>query len=393
MTDVLSVVEPPDAPAGQRQLSLVLAGVTAAVWAAAVGLVAITAVVLVAWSTEGRSGSSAAAALRIAADAWLLANGAPLRVSGSLFALLPLGLTALPACLLTHAGASLARTVGVTDARGAARATAALVLPYAVIAVVVTGPAGTASIGAPPLLACLAAAMIATVFGGLGVLRAAALWPAVRAALPEPLRLALHGGMLAVIVVLGGAAVLAGAALALSAGEAGTVLEALRAGVAGTVALLAISLAYLPNAVLWSAAFLIGPGFAVGTGSAVSAFGVRPGPVPALPLLAALPGGPVGWLAVLLLVVPVAGGLVAGAVIGRRQAGAALHRLLGIGAASGLAAGLLLGLLCLLSGGPAGSDRLATVGPSAWRVALLLAAEVGVPAMVTAWWTAWRARP
>jgi hypothetical protein len=386
VTDLLSRLDQPDAPAGGRQPSVVLAGVTAAVWAAALGLIGSTVAVLVVWSTDGRSGSSAAAAMRIAADAWLLANGTPLHVDGTPFGLVPLGLAALPAYLLSRAGTSLARTVAVTDGREAARVTAALALAYAVLAVVVTGPATTAHVSPTPGWAFLAAATLATVFGGLGVLRGAALWPAVRAALPEPLRLAAHGGAVAAAVVVTGAALLAGVALALSAGEAGLVLGALGTGVVGTAMLLVVSLAYLPNTIVWAAAFVIGPGFAVGSGTAVSAFAVRLHPVPALPLLAALPTAANRWLVALVLL-PVAGGLLAGAVVGRRQVDVALGRLLGTAAATGAAAGLLVGLLCLISAGPAGAARMAAVGPSAWRVALALAAEVAVPAMAAAWWT------
>ncbi len=387
MTDLLSPAEPKAASPGGRQVSLVIAGVTAAVWAVAVGLIAITAVALIAWSTDGRSTSPAAAVLRMAAEVWLLANGTPLRVGGSPFALVPLGLTALPAYLLARAGASLARTVGVADVRGVGRATVALAGSYAVIAVVVTGPAGAAHAGATPLWAFLAAGVIATVCGGLGVLQGAGLWPSVWRALPEWARLAVHGGVLAVLIVLAGAALLAGGALAIHGAEAGTVLRASGPGVVGALVLLVISLAYLPNAVVWSAALVTGPGFAVGTGTAVSAFGVRLGPVPALPLLAALPGTAPRWLPAVLLL-PAAGGLLAGALVGRRQHGAPLRRVLGTGLATGCAAGLVMGLLCLAAGGQAGAGRLATVGPSAWRVSLMFAAEVALPAMAAAWWTA-----
>ncbi|MEP6697839.1 MAG: DUF6350 family protein [Pseudonocardiales bacterium] len=387
MTDVLTSVEPLDAEPEGRQSSVVVAGVTAAGWAVGVGLIAVTVVVLVAWSGDGRSGSSAAAALRIAADVWLLANGTPLKVGGTMFDLVPLGLAALPACLLIRSGASLARTVGVTDLRGAARATGVLALAYAVLAVVVTGPATTAQVHPAPLLALVAAAVLAGVFGGVGVLRGADLWPATWTLLPEPVRLTLHGGAVAVAVLFAGAALLGGAALALSGSEAGSVLSALRTGVVGTLVLLAVSLAYLPNAVVWAAAYLAGPGFAVGTGTTVGAFDVRLRPVPALPLLAALPSAPLGWLAALLLL-PATGGLLAGAAVGRRQAGTALRRMLGTAAATGPAAGIMVGVLCLVSGGPSGGRQLAAVGPSAWRVALVLAAEVALPAMAAAWWTA-----
>lgn len=377
--------------ADQRPASVVLAALYAALWAAGVGLIAITVVVLLAWTAERRSGADAGAALRIAADIWLLANGSPLRISGSPFALVPLGLTVLPAYLLVRAGTSMARIGGVSSPSAVLRPTVALAAAYGVLAVVAAGAAGTPQVQVAPLRAFGAAAVLAAACGGIGVVRGAGLWPLTWALLPESVRAAVRGGTVAVAVVLAGGAVLAGCALAISAGEAGRVLSGLGVGTVGAVALLLLSLAYVPTAIVCAAAFVTGTGFAVGAGTAVSPFDVRLGPVPTLPLLAALPGGPVSsWLAVL-IAVPLIGGVLAGTLIGRQHAGAPLRWLLPTAGATGPAAGVLLGLLCLLSAGAAGSGRLATVGPSAWRVAAVLAIEVAPVAAAAAWWAARRA--
>lgn len=396
VTDLLAPSKPggvgrSGSQADQRPGSVVLAALYAAIWAAGVGLIAITVVVLLAWTAERRSGADAASALRIASDVWLFANGAPLRVGGSPFALIPLGLTILPVYLLIRAGTSLARTVDVPSVGGALRAAGALAAAYGVLAVVAAGAAATPQVQVAPLRAFVAAAVLAVVCGGIGVIRGAGLWPDLWAQLPGWIRAATRGGAVAVAVVLAGGAVVAGGGLALSAGEAGRVLSGLGAGTVGAVALLLLSLAYVPTATVYAASFVIGPGFAVGAGTTVSPFDVRLGPVPALPLLAALPAGPVAsWLAVL-IAVPVIGGALAGALIGRQHRGVSLRWLLPTAAATGPTAGVLLGLLCLLSAGAAGSGRLATVGPSAWRIALVLAVEVSPAAVLAAWWAARRA--
>lgn len=370
----------------ERRPSVVLAAVSAAVWAAAVGLIAIAVVVLLAWATDRRSTSPAAAALRTAADVWLIAQGAPIRAAGSTFHLIPLALTALPAYLLHRAGASVARTVGVAGLGAAFRATAAVALSYAVVAVVVTGPAAAPHARVGPLAAFLGAGLLATLCAGAGVLRESGRWRDLWQRAPEPSRAAVHGGVVAVAVSLAAATLLAGASLAAGAGEAGRVFGGLRVGVVGAVVLTLLSLAYLPNAGVYAMAFLAGPGFAVGSGTTVSPSGVRLLPVPALPLLAALPAGPVrGWVVGLMLV-PVVGGVLAGVVVGRRQAAAGTWTRILAGAGSGAAAGALVGLLCLASAGSAGAARLSEIGPSAWRVALALTLEVGLPAMGVAWW-------
>lgn len=395
VTDLLAPHKRGAAGRSQRQSdqwpgSVVLSALYAAIWAAGVGLIAITVVVLLAWTAERRSGADAASALRIASDVWLLANGAPLKVGGSPFALVPLGLTVLPAYLLIRAGTSLARAAGVSSLSGAARPAVALAAAYGVLAVVVAGAAAIPQVEVAPLRAFVAAAGLAAICGGIGVVRGAGLWAELWACLPRSVRAAMHGGAVAMLVVLAGGAMVAGAALALSAGEAGRVLSGLGVGTVGAIALVLLSLAYVPTAIVYAAAFVTGTGFAVGAGTTVSPFDVRLGPVPALPLLAALPAGPVDSWLVAVFAVPVVGGALAGALLGRQHPGVPLRWLLPTAAATGPAAGVLLSLLCLLSAGAAGSGRLATVGPSAWRVALVLAIEVAPAAVLTAWWAARR---
>ncbi|PSR60683.1 MULTISPECIES: cell division protein PerM [Nocardia] len=81
---------------------------------------------------------------------------------------------------------------------------------------------------------------------------------------------------------------------------------------AGVVGLTVLSLAYLPNVVIAATSVLIGADVHIGAG-ALSVFSVAGAPVPALPVLAAVPSGPAaGWWPVLLLVpaaVGVRGGL------------------------------------------------------------------------------------
>jgi hypothetical protein len=50
----------------------------------------------------------------------------------------------------------------------------------------------------------------------------------------------------------------------------------------------------------------------------------------------------------------------------------------------GAATGCVVGVLAAFSGGPLGSGRLASVGPSGWQAALVATLEVGVAAAVTA---------
>ncbi|MQY29744.1 hypothetical protein NRB56_53370 [Nocardia sp. RB56] len=130
---------------------------------------------------------------------------------------------------------------------------------------------------------------------------------------------------------------------------------------AGALGLTGLSLAYLPNVVIDAACVLLGANVNVGVGS-LDLFGITGGPMPALPVLAAVPPGPAaGWWPVLLLI-PIVVGVLAGVdcarviwdasrfELGFDRATAPWTTL----TAAGVAA-LLLTLLAALAGGVAGT--------------------------------------
>jgi hypothetical protein len=144
--------------------------------------------------------------------------------------------------------------------------------------------------------------------------------------------------------------------------------ESLHSGIAGGAALTIAQISFLPNLAIWAASWLLGPGFALGTGSSVSPLGTQLGLIPSLPVFGALPrGSAVGFAA---LLVPVVIGLLVSAALrsritepgdfSLRQAG----RMLGAGFGMGLVAAAILGLLAMWSGGALGPGRLTDVGPN-----------------------------
>lgn len=196
----------------------------------------------------------------------------------------------------------------------------------------------------------------------------------------------LRAGTVATACVVAVAAVLVGLLFLGSFAEVITLYERSHAGLVGGVALTVGQLAFVPDFIGWATSWLVGPGFAIGSGSSVSPIGTTLGPLPALPVLGALPtsGHTFGLVWIL---VPVVAGFAAGGLLRPRlvralgAADSALHRALG-GVATGLVAGLLTGLLAGMSSGSIGPGRLAEVGPHALVVGALAALEVGVPAVV-----------
>jgi hypothetical protein len=252
---------------------------------------------------------------------------------------------------------------------------------------------GTPGVSLPRAAAQLA--VFGLVFGLLGAAWATGAAATFTRRAPSVLRDGVRAGVVTTLLLLGAAAAAAGISLAVGGGEAAEVLGAYRTGVAGQAGITLVCLAYAPNCAVWAAAYLLGPGFAVGTDTVVRVSDVTVGGLPAIPIFAGLPAGPLGATGAALVALPVLVGAVGGALMVRRRAQAAAERrvrrprpsprdgrpplppelawpaLLGGAAIAGPVAGLLLGAAALASAGSLGAGRLAEVGPVAWQVAAI----------------------
>lgn len=372
----------PSPPPRTAPATVVVPGLVSALWALGAGLVALAVPVLLVWASDARSGAGAGEALRTAGQLWLLAHAGSLAVPGGVLGLTPLGLLAVPLALLHRAGRHGARTVEVDDLRLGAVLTLATAFPYAVGAGFLAALAGTDAVQPDPVSSLLGAFAVGLVGVGSGVAREARLHRRLRR-LPAHVRrvgVAAAGGSAA---LLAAGALVAGLALAFHAGRATSLAGATDPGWVGGVGLFLLCLLLVPNAVVWGSAFALGPGFAVGVGTGVSPLSVTLGPVPSLPLLAALPGGDVPSLLLVVLALPLGAGVLTGVLVARRgattAASAAVEAMV-----AGLLAGVAFALLAWLSGGPLGGGRLADVGPSPWQTGLTTAVELAVPAAAAA---------
>ena len=173
---------------------------------------------------------------------------------------------------------------------------------------------------------------------------------------------------------------LAGASLAATCGEFGSLNDALGAGAVGSVLLLLAQLAYVPNAVIWAVCFTLGPGFAFGAGTVVAPTGAALGPLPMFPMLAAMPSGAhaslPGWVSVGMLAVPYLAGAFGGVLLVRAAPSPAAE----IAPLWGFACGVATGLCHRGPGGVLGR-------PAGQR-----AARRGGAVRVAGgdWWPSWR---
>ena len=206
--------------------------------------------------------------------------------------------------------------------------------------------------------------------------------PQARAAVGSALR----GGSAAVAGLLAAASVVLAVLLLVNYARIISLYESLHTEILGGISLTIAQLAFLPNLVIWTASWLVGPGVAIGMGSTVGPIATQLGPVPAIPLLGVLPEGQLDW-GFLGLILPVIAGFLVGVVVQphlNSGLGTAprVRWTIGTGIGIGLVAGLVLGLLAWFSTGAAGPGRFIDVGPDPIAVGLCVAAEVGVAAVI-----------
>ncbi|WP_309127747.1 DUF6350 family protein [Microbacterium sp.] len=187
-------------------------------------------------------------------------------------------------------------------------------------------------------------------------------------------------GAAVVVTVLAGAGALGVAAMTLlRGGEVISLFEAARVDVLGAVMLTLGHLAYLPTLVVWSASWFAGPGFALGTGTAVSPAGTQLGVLPGIPVLGLVPENSSIWMLVSVLV-PIAAGALAGWMIRSRlvwegQGEELWPRTAITAGVAALSAGMAA-LAAVLASGSIGPGRLAEAGPAPGPFALAVGVEV-----------------
>ncbi len=352
-----------------------VAAITAALWAAAVGLVVIGALVVLGWAVSGRGDDGIGTALAATGVVWLVAHHAPVVTeAGATITLLPLALMALPLLALQRAGRWAARITATTTAPDAALLVVAATATYAAIALGVAQVSSIAGAGVPDLAALGWAALVAVVGLGWGAASGAGLLAPLGDRLPAAVRRA--------ALVAG----VSGAALVVAAGAVSVVALVARwstvtglgrqvaPGALEAVELLLVSIVYLPNLLLWALSYLAGPGFAAGGGATIDPFSASGALLPGIPLLGAIPvDAPPA--APLLLLLPVVAGVLGAMALRRRgslplatEAGAVLLGAVGVGAVAVVASAL--------AGGALGSARLAQLGPHALLTGLALAGLV-----------------
>ena len=243
-------------------------------------------------------------AIRAGTLAFLAAQHGGIDLDGTRVGFVPLGMTAIVAIIVWRASCVLAdvlERLRMTSRRDLAEAGTVQAGSYAATcaALAVLARLGTTSV--PPIPVAVGATMLC------GIITAASLaWTSIRRrwsalSAPDYIRPGLRAAMGALCVYVGAGALLVAASLLAHAGQVSQLSRMVGGGVSG-IPLLVVGVLCAPNAVIAAASFLAGPGFAVGTGTSVTAFSASRGTLPAFPILGAIPSGRIpSVLAVLLL--------------------------------------------------------------------------------------------
>ncbi|MFF4317270.1 DUF6350 family protein [Streptomyces sp. NPDC001568] len=404
-------------PGVRRRSPAAAACVLGGAVAAGLGLGFLAVLVIVLWISSPYPDSGPGGALHLAAGLWLMAHGTELvryeTLSGvpAPVGVTPLLLVALPALLMRRA-ARLGSASG--DAAGAdgeevlpaGAVFSAVLCGYLAVGALATVYAAGGPMPADPLSAAwhlpLVAALAAA--GGVWAAKGRPLGPlpdrvprGVRKAITRPrYALALRSGAAGVLVLLGGGTLLVGASLAWHGPQVQASFLQLTGVWSGRFAVLLLAVALIPNAMVWGAAYGLGPGFALGAGATATPLGFEgAAALPGFPLLAALPpegpGTPVTWAAA---GVPVAAGLAVGWFAVRRAREVPYGETALTAALGSVVCGLAMAALAAVSGGPMGTAALASFGPVWWAVggaAVAWTLVVAVPLAVGV--HAWRTRP
>ena len=387
--------------------------------AAVISALAVIAPIVAVWATAGFRESGFEFFARLAGQAWLLIHGVPLLLeavgggtavrpeSGTLW-LVPLGLTLIPFLLAWRAGRRLARA-SYTDQLW--QALLGSWLTYGAFGFATGFLCRTSEVGVSLWYASIVPLVPFALGMVIGARREAGSWSRLIGvdAVAWLARTSQHsrwaGSYLGSAVKAGFVALMA--SLAMSAGLLAAdllihwnlvvaVYEALDAGPVGGAALTVAQLGYLPNLVIFTLAWTSGAGVALGVGSQAGALATAVGPLPSIPVFAALPSGGLeyGFVA---LVVPALAGALAGwwflregenhfdewlsIKVKARWFTAAVSTLV-LGVLVGAAAGLLAAGLAWLARGSAGIGRLTDIGPDPLTTALFVAAETGLGVVI-----------
>ena len=306
---------------------------------------------------------------------WLVLNGVAPKLGAAVFTLVPWGLVLIPWLVLLGSGRSLGRRIVLARAGGSLTVAALtggvlLVVIYTAFGTLAAMSTTSVEVSFDPIRALVVMLLVSLSAVAVGII--AALPENPFHMLPNLVREMVIRGFAALLTLAGIAALLVAVQLVGNFAEVLKLANGLNPGLSGFLAILLLSLGYLPVLVVWAMAYMLGAGFVIGPEAVISPFipSTAPTQLPPLPILAALPSNSSGVSWLLPAIVVAVGALVGIGIARRKVAEPVLIRMvIALGAA--LVAALCVFLLVVISSGNLGDVRLVGIGPDATLAATL----------------------
>ncbi len=354
--------------------------------AALVGIVIVCGICVFAWVDMPGMGFSSVFPLAI--RLWLLGHGAGVSADAVTITVPPLGLTLIFLAL----AATCARFAGKQARMRAPERISAKIRLYLTAKSTMIFVIGYLAIFLPSVIvvgsmtkvsrSLIAALVLAAIAGFIGIGRACSLdltlWlPGWAKAIPR----AVYATQL--VMMIAGAAVLL-VAFVLHRSDIAAIHTSLKPQATGHWSLIFIQLAWLPNFVLWAAAWSIGAGFSLGVDTVVSPAAVHLGFVPAIPAFAALPnpGNPSPWL-IAWMVFGFIAGIVGALLIVIARPRARFDETAVVGCVSGIISGVVFTAISVVGNGALGTDRLGVIGTRGLETLVMSTVVMGIAGLVT----------
>ncbi|WP_062069820.1 cell division protein PerM [Demequina sediminicola] len=318
---------------------------------------------------------------------WLMAHGLPATAGGVTFTLLPAGLTVLCCAVV----AACARRFATRSWMSWGLATGTYVAWVVVIGSISLG--STPEGGGQVVRAATVAALMAGASAAWGIWRAHGATFEWLLDLSDWFVRGLRRGAGTLAWLMAAAGVASVVTVVMHGDEVAASATGLGVDVVGGVVLAVGQLAFVPTFMVWMLAYIAGPGFSVGEGTAYAPGVVQADALPDLPLFAALPTAEASWLVWLPLLVVV----VAGVARGLTRTGKPLEWADAAADAVALVVVIVVTAgLAAMASGAIGPGRLETTGPDIVSLmaamGMLVFAGYVIATGVLAAWLWWQGR-
>jgi hypothetical protein len=400
------------------RIRAVARGALGAAFVAAIGFLGLYLLNLTTWLVEQTQGVTFQAVLQDSARSWLLAHGVPvnykagklvgLEVPTYLVDLIPLGFAVLLGWAIYRTGKKL------SGEKYLAFSWLGAISSYLFFAVFISASSGSKGIfviqwqGTFIPTALFAAILIMGSLIGNPVLfddselstlreRLRDFFLGLKAKLPWALRdligPALRAGTGVVLAMSAFSAIMISIALALNWIEIVKLYQSLQLTFLGTLTVSLGQLAVMPNLIIFGNSWLTGVGFAVGQGSVVSPLATESGPLPAIPMLAALPVSSYSF-GVLFILVPLLAAFLATLLVKsytselRFNYSSASTAAVALGLSIGFVAAVEMLILVDFASGSIGPGRMSMIGADPLLVAGVTFVEVSVASILAAFFSA-----